>query len=111
MTANNSIFADAIRRHNETVEKTAKALMPEIERGGEILLDAAKSGKKLLVCGNGGSAADSQHFATEWICRYKKERGPLPAIALTVDTSALTAVGNDYGFEHVFRRQVEALGR
>ncbi|MBU1165992.1 D-sedoheptulose 7-phosphate isomerase, partial [Candidatus Micrarchaeota archaeon] len=63
----------------------------------------------LLICGNGGSAADAQHFAAELVGRYKKERKALPAIALTTDTSVITAISNDYGFEHVFSRQVEAL--
>jgi len=70
-----------------------------------------KKGRKILICGNGGSAADAQHIAAELTGRYKIERKGLPAIALTTDTSALTAIGNDYGYEHVFSRQVEALAR
>lgn len=69
------------------------------------------AGGKVLVCGNGGSAADSQHIAAELVGRFKKERRALAAIALTTDTSALTSIGNDYGFDRVFERQVEALGR
>ncbi|MBE7212137.1 MAG: SIS domain-containing protein, partial [Gluconacetobacter diazotrophicus] len=69
------------------------------------------AGGKLLVCGNGGSAADAQHIAGEFISRLMYDRRPLPAVALTTDTSALTATANDYGFEHVFSRQVQALGR
>ncbi len=69
------------------------------------------NGNKILICGNGGSAADSQHFAAELVGRYKKERKSLPAVALTTDTSILTAIGNDYGYENVFSRQVEGLGR
>ncbi len=69
-----------------------------------------KNGNKVLICGNGGSAADSQHFAAEIVGRFEKERKGYPAIALTTDTSALTAIGNDYGFEKIFSRQVEALG-
>ncbi len=72
--------------------------------------DAILAGKKVLLCGNGGSAADAQHIAAELVGRFVFERKPLPAIALTTDTSALTAIGNDYGYEHVFSRQVEALG-
>lgn len=72
---------------------------------------ALARGNKVLFCGNGGSAADSQHLAAEFVGRFQKERKGLPAIALTVDTSILTAVGNDYGFDHVFVRQVEALAR
>ena len=69
-----------------------------------------EAGYKILICGNGGSAADSQHFAAEIVGRFEKERKAFPAIALTTDTSALTAIGNDYGFDKVFSRQVEALG-
>jgi D-sedoheptulose 7-phosphate isomerase len=72
---------------------------------------AFEQGNKLLIAGNGGSAADAQHLATEFLSRFTTDRRPLPAIALTTDTSALTAIGNDYGFEHVFERQVRALGR
>jgi D-sedoheptulose 7-phosphate isomerase len=70
-----------------------------------------KSGGKLLLFGNGGSAADAQHIAAEFVCRFARDRNPLPAIALTTDASILTAVSNDYGFEHVFARQIYALGR
>ncbi|MGA8651560.1 MAG: D-sedoheptulose 7-phosphate isomerase [Xanthobacteraceae bacterium] len=70
-----------------------------------------RDGGKLLIAGNGGSAADAQHLAAEFLSRFLVDRGPLPAIALTTDTSVLTAVGNDYGFEHVFERQVRGLGR
>jgi D-sedoheptulose 7-phosphate isomerase len=70
-----------------------------------------RHGGKLLIAGNGGSAADAQHIAAEFVCRFKMERSPLPAIALTTDTSVLTAAGNDYGFEQVFARQIVGLGR
>ncbi len=86
-------------------------LIPAVERGAEVLLKALKRGNKILVCGNGGSAADSQHFAAELVGRYKSERRARAAIALTTDTSTLTSVGNDYGFERIFARQIEALGR
>ena len=75
------------------------------------IIKAFRNGNKLLICGNGGSAAAAQHFAAEFVGRYKYERRALPAIALTTDTSILTAIANDYGFENVFSRQVEALGR
>jgi phosphoheptose isomerase len=81
-----------------------------IARACELMRDAVLAGKKVLLCGNGGSAADAQHIAAELIGRFVIERRPLAAIALTTDTSALTAIANDYGFEHVFSRQVEALG-
>lgn len=86
-------------------------ILPDVERAGSLLLRALTSGKKVLVCGNGGSAADSQHFAAELVGRYVKNRKALPAIALTTDTSALTSIGNDYGFEKIFSRQIEALGK
>lgn len=81
-----------------------------IATAAELLRDAVLSGKKVLLCGNGGSAADAQHIAAELVGRFVVERRPLAAIALTTDTSALTAIANDYGYEHVFARQVEALG-
>ncbi len=82
-----------------TVIEVAKILAATLARGG-----------KILLCGNGGSAADAQHLAAEFVNRFMMERPPLPAIALTTDTSALTAIGNDYGFEQVFSKQVQALG-
>ncbi len=83
----------------------------EFARASAALLAALDAGHKVLVCGNGGSAADAQHFAAELTGRFERERRSLAALALTTDTSALTAIGNDYGFDHVFARQVEALGR
>ncbi len=80
-----------------------------IERCGKIICDVVHGGKKILICGNGGSAADAQHLAAEFVGRFETERRALPAIALTTDTSALTAIANDYGFERIFARQVEAL--
>lgn len=82
----------------------------ELVASAALLRDALAAGRKVLLCGNGGSAADAQHIAAELVGRYVRERAPLPAIALTVDSSIMTAVGNDYGFEHVFSRQVLALG-
>lgn len=87
-----------------------KALAPDIERAGILIRDALAGGHKILFCGNGGSAADSQHLAAEIVGRFQKERPSLPALALTVDTSVLTAVANDYGYDTVFSRQVEGLG-
>ena len=85
-------------------------ILVQIERVASAIKIALANGKKVLFCGNGGSAADSQHLAAEFVGRFQKERQGLPAIALTVDTSILTAVSNDYGFDKVFVRQVEALG-
>jgi D-sedoheptulose 7-phosphate isomerase len=83
----------------------------QIARMGEAIADVLAAGGKVLLCGNGGSAADCQHIAAELVGRFSRERRALPAIALTVDTSALTAIANDYSFDRVFARQVEALGR
>jgi D-sedoheptulose 7-phosphate isomerase len=87
-----------------------EAMMQSVVRAAEIVMGALQSGRKLLLAGNGGSAADAQHLATELVVRFKKNRAALPAIALTTDSSVLTAIGNDLGFEHVFSRQIEALG-
>lgn len=87
------------------------ALAPAIARAGALLAACLRGGGKLLVCGNGGSAADAQHFSAELLGRYERERAGLPAIALHADTSTVTAVANDYGYEQVFARQVQALGR
>ena len=91
-------------------QKAADTIQPSIEKAINMIVTSFKSGNKLLICGNGGSAADSQHFAAEFTGRYEIERTPLPAIALTTDTSALTAIGNDYSFSQIFSKQVEALG-
>jgi D-sedoheptulose 7-phosphate isomerase len=85
--------------------------LPLIEKAARLVFECVQKGNKILFFGNGGSASDSQHLAAEFVGRYEKERRGLPAVALTTDTSILTAVGNDYGFEKVFERQVEALGR
>src|SRR6185503_5897407 len=91
--------------------KMAQTMPGRIARAGEALALALKAGKKVLSCGNGGSAADSQHFAAELVGRFERERPGLAGIALTTDTSALTAIANDYDFDRVFSKQVEALGQ
>ena len=96
---------------HERVVSESRALVPKVREMAEIVRRCLGSGGKLLVCGNGGSAADAQHFAAEFIGRFVKERAALPAIALTTDTSALTALANDYAFEIVFARQIHALAR
>lgn len=93
------------------VVQDMKKIMPEVASAGLRVRTALEKGRKILICGNGGSAADSQHMAAEFVGRFVKERQSLPALALTVDTSLLTAVGNDYGFDFVFSRQVEGLGQ
>jgi len=97
--------------HIEIIQKLIKKEQQEIERCGEFIFDTLERGNKILICGNGGSAADAQHIAAEFVGRYETERKALPAIALTTDTSALTALTNDYNFEWVFSRQIEALGK
>lgn len=91
--------------------KTLAAMAGEIEQVARVCADTLKAGNKIMFCGNGGSAADSQHLAAELVGRYKLNRPAMNALALTVDTSILTAVGNDYGYETVFSRQLQGLGR
>lgn len=86
-------------------------LRPEVEEEAAAMLACARAGGKILFCGNGGSAADAQHFAAELVNRFLLEREPMPGLALSTDTSALTSIGNDYGFDQVFARQVLGLGR
>jgi D-sedoheptulose 7-phosphate isomerase len=95
----------------EAQTRAAPVLVAGIVRTAQTIRERLAAGGQVLVCGNGGSAAESQHFAAELSGRYRRERRALAALALTVDTSALTAIGNDYGFDHVFARQVEAYGR
>jgi D-sedoheptulose 7-phosphate isomerase len=101
---------EAIKEHIEAANRVLN-ISDEIRGGGELIIKTLKSGNKILICGNGGSASDAQHIAAELTGRFEKERVALPAIALTTDTSALTAIGNDYGFERIFSRQVEALAK
>ena len=86
------------------------AQAPSIAAAAEAMIKTLRAGGKIMLCGNGGSAADAQHLAAELVGRYRKDRAPLAALALTVDTSALTAIANDYAFEEVFARQVTGLG-
>ncbi len=95
--------------HVKTILKVQEILQKDIEKACQMTVSCIKNGGKVLLCGNGGSAADAQHIATEFTGRYKSERRGLPALALTTDTSALTAIGNDYGFDEIFSRQLEAL--
>ena len=101
------LFEDSIRVKQRAVSTLAKPIC----KASVAINNALKTGHKILSCGNGGSAADAQHFAAELICRFEKERISLPAIALTTDTSALTAISNDYTYGHIFARQIEGLGQ
>ncbi len=98
-----------LQANRDVIARIEKDLTAQIAETAIFLIDSFRRGGKLLVMGNGGSAADSQHFAAEIVSRFRMERPGLPAIALSTDTSILTAIGNDYGFDVVFRRQVEAL--
>jgi len=104
-------ISDEFNSHLETIKSVINTMESKVEEGSLIIVEALKNGNKVLLCGNGGSAADAQHIAAEFTGRYKTERRGLPAIALTTDTSALTAIGNDYGYDRVFDRQVESLAQ
>jgi D-sedoheptulose 7-phosphate isomerase len=106
-----SPFADALRDLAATAERVAAEMGPDLERAHRMVQETVQRGGTLFFCGNGGSAADAQHMATEYVVRYMRNRRAYPAIALTTDTSLLTAAGNDIGFDQVFARQVEALAR
>ena len=107
----NNYIKSEFHKHREVLEETVSMLEPVITRAGELVVNTLKADRKILLFGNGGSAADAQHIAAELTGRYKSERGGLAAIALTTDTSALTAIGNDYGYDRIFDRQVEAIGQ
>ena len=95
--------------HLEVINLTIETMQEKLEQASLLVVETLKNGNKILLCGNGGSAADAQHIAAELVGRYKSDRRGLPAIAFTTDTSILTSVGNDYGYEKIFDRQVEAL--
>jgi D-sedoheptulose 7-phosphate isomerase len=104
-------LTNSLQEHLATIQNLLDASLPEIERSGQMICDALTSDRKILLCGNGGSAADAQHIAAELVGCYEKQRRSWPAIALTTDTSALTAVSNDLGYEEVFARQVAGLAQ
>jgi D-sedoheptulose 7-phosphate isomerase len=104
-----SIIKFEFEEHLKTSQATFESIGHSVEVAAKLCIDCLKNGNKILLFGNGGSAADAQHIAAELVGRYKTERKGLAAIALTTDTSALTAIGNDYGYDCVFDRQVEAL--
>lgn len=103
------IIQNELRDSASLMLELAAQSSEQVAAAGQMLVECLAAGKKVLVFGNGGSAADAQHLAAELVGRYRNERAALPAIALTTDTSLLTALGNDYGFSEVFARQVEAL--
>ncbi|RME56005.1 MAG: SIS domain-containing protein [Deltaproteobacteria bacterium] len=101
------VFEEGIELRRRFLQASATRIVEAAER----MSQAIAQGRKVICFGNGGSAADAQHLAAEFVTRYRKERRALPAIALTTDTSVLTSIGNDYGFEEIFARQIEALGQ
>src|SRR5690348_18400374 len=104
-------FTEALRNLAELATRVAEEMGPQLDVALGMVEDTVRAGGTLFFCGNGGSAADAQHMATEYVVRYMRNRRAYPAVALTTDTSLLTAAGNDLGFEHVFARQIEALAR
>ncbi|CAN5520954.1 hypothetical protein BH10ACI2_BH10ACI2_15240 [soil metagenome] len=109
ITVKNSLIEASLSQHLDVFKKLISEKVGSILECGELLNETFAAGKKVLLCGNGGSAADAQHIAAEFVGRYESERVALPAISLTTDTSALTALANDYDFERIFSRQVDAL--
>ena len=105
-----SPFSESLR-DALVVFESLRPLEPKVVEAAELVLACLKSGRKLLLCGNGGSAADSSHIATEFTCRFQNDRRPYPAISLVSDGGLLTAIGNDYVFQDIFARQVQAFGK
>lgn len=103
-------FCEVLHEHLSTIQRL-RGITPVIEQASELIIETLRSGNKILLCGNGGSAADAQHIAAELVVRYCHERQALPAVAITTDTSIITAHANDYDFDTIFCRQIEALGR
>lgn len=104
-------FSHSVAQHQQVINDLDKKCQEDIQASRDLIIKTFKSANKILICGNGGSASDSQHIAAEFMVRYEKYRQGLPAIALTTDTSILTAHPNDFEFESVFARQVETLGQ
>ena len=104
-------LSNSLQEHLKTIQQLIDSSLPKIEQSGQLICEVLASGRKVLLCGNGGSAADAQHIAAELVGCYEQQRRSWPAIALTTDTSALTAVSNDLGYEQVFARQVAGLAQ
>ncbi|OGC50279.1 phosphoheptose isomerase [candidate division WWE3 bacterium RIFCSPHIGHO2_01_FULL_40_23] len=102
---------DSFSKSRELNELTYVKLSADVKAVSRTLVSALRNGRKVLICGNGGSASDANHFAAELVCKFRKERRALPAISLTANPSTMTAIPNDYDFERVFSRQVEAFGK
>ena len=110
MQASNRI-THIFRESIESIELASRVVTPQIEKAAKLMIDCLLGGGKILVAGNGGSAADAQHFSAEMLNRFESDRPPLPAMALTTDTSTLTAVANDFEYGQVFSKQISALGQ
>ncbi|MDO8578789.1 MAG: D-sedoheptulose 7-phosphate isomerase [Dehalococcoidales bacterium] len=110
MNSRQQEIADRLEEHARVQHEIARTKLGEIEKAADLIIAAIKNGGKVIIFGNGGSAADAQHIAGELVGKFKMERQALPAIALNTNTSIVTALANDYGYETVFRRQIEALG-
>ncbi len=110
MNSRQQEIADRIEEHVRVQQEIARTKLGEIEKVADLIIAVLKNGGKVIIFGNGGSAADAQHIAGELVGKFKMERQALPAIALNTNTSIVTALANDYGYETVFRRQIEALG-
>jgi D-sedoheptulose 7-phosphate isomerase len=108
-TSSKELLTRSLAEHLVVMQSLLASRLPEIEAAGRVICEALQAGNKILLCGNGGSAADAQHIAAELVGRYEKQRRAFPAVSLTTDTSALTALSNDYGYDEVFARQVAAL--
>lgn len=104
-------FADGLRDLAAVAQRVAESMSGDLERALTMVRETISKGGTLFFCGNGGSAADAQHLATEYVVRYTRNRAAYPAVALTTDTSLLTAAGNDFGFEEIFARQIDALAK
>src|SRR6266550_9072631 len=104
-----NMLRQSLEEHLQALNSVLESGLANVESSGRVICDALATGNKVLLCGNGGSAADAQHIAAELVGRYEQERRSFPAIALTTDTSALTALSNDYGYEEVFARQLQGL--
>lgn len=106
-----NIITSHLYELSELADRVANTMSHELERVAQVMRACIKADGKMMFCGNGGSAADAQHIATEYVVRFRRNRKPIAAIALTTDTSLLTAAANDFGFEQIFERQVRALGK
>lgn len=110
-TAARALLVRSLEDHLESLKTLLETKLDQIQATGNLICQTLQAGNKILLCGNGGSAADAQHIAAELVGRYEQHRRSWPAIALTTDTSALTALSNDFGYEQVFARQVEGLAQ